>query len=143
MRSLALTMRSLALTSVAALMLVPLAAAAGDKPMSAAEFDAYSQGKTLYYAIGGKPYGAEQYLPNHQVIWAFLGQECRRGHWYEDKGQICFSYENSGDGPQCWTFFPEAGGLRAHYMGPDSGGDLVEVRQSSEPLHCPGPAVGV
>ena len=132
-------MRSLAL----ALMVVPLAAAAGDKPMSAAEFDAYSQGKTLYYAVGGKPYGAEQYLPGHKVIWAFLGQACKRGTWYETNGQICFVYEDSTDGPQCWTFQTAAGGLRAHYMGDGAGSDLVEVQQSPEPLICPGPDVGV
>ncbi len=126
-----------------ALVLAATAAAAADKPMTAAEFDAYSQGKTLYYAIGGQPYGAETYLPDHRVIWAFLGEACKRGTWYESQGRICFVYEGEGDGPQCWTFFSGATGLKAHFEGDPQAADLIEVKQSDRPLVCPGPRVGV
>ncbi|MEZ5755038.1 MAG: hypothetical protein R3D90_09835 [Paracoccaceae bacterium] len=61
---------------------------------------------------------------------------------FEDQGNICFLYDNSPDA-QCWTFFREASGLRAIFMGADGGTSLSEVGQSSEPLHCPGPDVGV
>lgn len=114
-----------------------------DKPMTAAEFDAYSLGKTLYYAVGDKPYGAETYLPDHHVIWAFLGEECKHGIWAEVNGQICFTYDGDSSGPQCWTFFDGAGGLKAHFEGDPQSSDLIEVQQSPEPLNCPGPRVGV
>lgn len=127
---------------VAALLALP--AAAADKPMTGAEFDAYSLGKTLYYAVGSKPYGAETYLPDHKVVWAFLGEDCKRGTWYEDpEGLICFLYEGDSNGPQCWTFYRSAGGLKAHFAGDPAGADLIEVRQSPEQLDCPGPKVGV
>lgn len=119
-------------------------------PMSGAAFDAYSRGKTLYYAIGGQDYGAEQYLEGHKVVWAFLGQPCRYGHWYEaEHGEICFVYPSDASGAQCWNFYREPNGLRAKYLGQGQGraqppgeSDLVEIRQSAKPLECPGPAVG-
>lgn len=125
-------------------LMIALPAAAADKPMSAAQFDAYSLGKTLYYAVGDKPYGAETYLPNHEVIWAFLGEDCKRGKWYQDaSGLICFIYEGDTQGPQCWSFFRAGAGLKAHFAGDPMSQDLIEVKQSPEPLNCPGPKVGV
>lgn len=129
---------------ILALALLPgTALAAPDKPMTAAEFDAYSIGKTLYYAVGDKPYGAETYLPDHKVVWAFLGQDCKKGSWYEEAGQICFLYEDDDHGPQCWSFFQGSAGLKAHFSGDPVGSDLIEVKQSPKPLACPGPKVGV
>jgi hypothetical protein len=113
-----------------------------DAPMTGAEFEAYATGKTLSFAQDGVVWGAEQYLPGRRVIWAFTDDECQYGHWYEDQGNICFLYDNDLD-PQCWRFFREAGGLRAIFMGADGGTSLSEVGQSSEPLNCPGPDVGV
>lgn len=128
---------------ILALLALPFAAAAADKPMTAQEFDSYSLGKTLYYAVGGKPYGAETYLPDHKVVWAFLGQDCKKGSWYEQAGLICFVYEGDEGGPQCWSFYKGADGLKAHFAGDPASEDLIEVRQSPEPLACPGPRVGV
>ncbi len=124
------------------LALLPLPALA-EQAMTGAEFDAYSQGKTLFYATGGQSYGAEQYLPDHRVVWAFLGDECRRGTWYETGENICFVYDDTPDAPQCWTFYQGAGGLSARFQGDAPGSELVEVNQSPEPLVCPGPQVGV
>ena len=45
----------------------PLAA---QSMMSAAEFDAYTRGKTLFYAQNGETYGAERYLSNRRVEWS-------------------------------------------------------------------------
>ncbi|WP_127903111.1 hypothetical protein [Solirhodobacter olei] len=135
--------RLLHLLTLLALTLPALPAPAADKPMSAAEFDSYSLGKTLYYAIGGKPYGAETYLPDHKVVWAFLGQPCKRGSWYEAGGLLCFVYPGDDRGPQCWSFFRAGAGLKAHFAGDPDGTDLIEVRQSDKPLICPGPKAGV
>ena len=128
---------------ILALTLAAAPAWALDKPMTAAEFDAYSLGKTLYYAVGDKPYGAETYLPDHRVVWAFLGEDCKHGTWVETRGQICFSYDGDSTGPQCWTFFTGTGGLKAHFEGDPQSSDLIEGHQSAEPLICPGPRVGV
>ncbi|MEM6728766.1 MAG: hypothetical protein AAF618_09715, partial [Pseudomonadota bacterium] len=66
------------LRSIAACLLVfasTLAAQALDdtsRPMTPAEFEAYTTGKTFFFATeGNQPYGAEEYLPNRQVRWAF------------------------------------------------------------------------
>ena len=71
-----------------ALCALPFTAAA---EMSAAEFDAYTRGKTLYYGNGAEPYGAEIYLPNRRVRWSFLDGECKDGEWFEANGMICFT----------------------------------------------------
>lgn len=116
--------------------------AAAETPMSAAAFDAFATGKTLTYALDGEVYGAEQYLPGRRVVWAFAGEDCKRGTWYEDAGQICFLYEGSPD-PQCWSFLQDASGLRAHFAGDPEGSELALVEQSDGPLICAGPEVGV
>jgi len=113
-----------------------------DAPMTGAEFEAYATGKTLSYAQDGVVWGSEQYLPGRKVIWAFTEDDCQYGQWYEDAGNICFLYDNDPDA-QCWKFFREASGLRAIFMGADGGTALSEVAQSTTPLNCPGPDVGV
>ena len=115
--------------------------AAEDVPMTAEAFESYATGKTLYYATGGSNYGAEQYLPGRRVLWAYLGQQCHRGLWYEEDGLICFVYEEKPD-PQCWSFFEGATGLRAHFAGDPATAELVEVESSPDPLICAGPDVG-
>lgn len=133
-------MRALALGL--ALAAAPLCAAEPGRPLSAAEFDAATVGRTLYYNSGGLAYGVEQYLPGRRVIWAFLGDDCRRGEWYEDAGHICFVYEDNPE-PQCWTFVKAAGGLTARLKDDPLGPPLVAVEESPEPMACLGPNVGV
>jgi hypothetical protein len=113
-----------------------------DAPLSAQDFEAYATGKTLSYAQDGVVWGSEQYLPGRKVIWAFTEDDCQYGQWFEDRGNICFVYDGDPQ-PQCWRFFREATGLRAIFMGADGGTALSEVGQSSEPLSCPGPDLGV
>jgi hypothetical protein len=119
---------------------LPLPAAAA-QPMSAQEFEAYVTGKTLTYNAGGQPYGVEQYLKNRRVRWAFLGDDCVEGQWYEDNGMICFVYENE-EGPQCWTFERAAGGLVAHFQSNPASPEIYEARQDDKPMQCLGPKVG-
>ncbi|WP_347312925.1 hypothetical protein [Defluviimonas sp. SAOS-178_SWC] len=120
----------------------PAAGAEPGPPMTAAEFDAATVGRTLYYNSGGLSYGVEQYLPGRKVIWAFLGDDCRKGEWYEDSGFICFVYEDNPD-PQCWTFFDTEDGLLARFRGDPFGLPLIAVEESPEPMACLGPNVGV
>ena len=107
--------------------------------LSAAQFDAYATGKTLFYAESGTIWGSEQYLPGRQVLWAFTGQPCEAGQWYEDHGAICFVYEGNPD-TNCWHFYLGSQGLIAQFIGGSS--LLSEVGQSSAPMSCPGPQVG-
>ncbi|MFN4100313.1 MAG: hypothetical protein ACK4GT_11100 [Pararhodobacter sp.] len=120
-------------------------APAPDQPaMSAAEFDAYTRGRTLSFNFEGTPYGIEEYLPDRRVRWAFMGQECQDGVWYERNGNICFLYEYAPSDEQCWRFYATDNGLRGVFQGPDGPStELYEVEQSNAPLTCEGPGVGV
>ena len=119
----------------------PLATPPGS-PMTAAAFEAYVTGKTLTYAQGGRIYGTEQYKPDRKVVWAFTEEECREGYWFAQGPQICFVYEDPND-PQCWLFFMGSTGMKAEFMGDGAGSDLSEVAQSTGPMGCMGPQVGV
>jgi len=114
--------------------------------MTGAEFEAYTEGRTLYFGSEGQEYGAEDYLPNREVRWSFLDGACREGYWYEQTGptgpEICFVYEDRPNAPQCWVFERTANGLRAIFQG-ESGRVLYEARRSEEPQLCVGPDVGV
>lgn len=138
-------MRANALCPSLFLALLPVSLAASEAetgtPMTGAAFEAYTQGMTLTFSSQGQVYGAEQYLPGRRVLWAFTEDVCREGRWYEENGQICFSYDYDPT-PQCWVFW-EDGGLNALFMGAPNGTRLKEVSKSSTPLTCAGPDVGV
>ncbi|SES32193.1 hypothetical protein SAMN04490244_110111 [Tranquillimonas rosea] len=117
--------------------------ASAQSPMSAAEFEDYVSGKTLTFATGGVTYGMEEYLSDRRVRWSFLDGECKEGVWYQRGEQICFEYED-GTGPQCWTFYRDAGsGLRARFAGDPAGTELYETEATDAPMQCPGPRIGV
>ena len=111
--------------------------------LTAQQFEDYTTGKVLTYGIGGAAYGIEQYLPGRKVVWAFVGAECRTGTWYEADQMICFVYDDRPDDPQCWSFYLGSGGLQAHFAGDPAGEGLIEVEQSSGPMPCAGPDLGV
>ncbi|MCB1405438.1 MAG: hypothetical protein KDK01_04045 [Rhodobacteraceae bacterium] len=114
------------------------------QPMSAEAFDAYTLGRTLSYSVQGTAYGVEQYLPDRRVRWTFIGDQCQDGVWYERNGNICFLYDNAPTNEQCWTFYQTDTGLRAVFQGPDGAStELYEVEQSTAPMACMGPGVGV
>ena len=111
--------------------------------LNAQQFEDYTMGKVLTYGIAGAAYGIEQYLPGRKVVWAFVGAECRTGTWYEADQLICFLYDDRPDDPQCWSFYLGSGGLQAHFAGDPAGEGLIEVEQSSGPMTCAGPDLGV
>jgi hypothetical protein len=117
--------------------------ALADDRMSAEEFEAYTTGHTLTFSFMGVPYGVEQYLPGRRVIWAFIDEPCQEGTWYEDDGNICFLYDHTPVGPQCWSFRQTEDGLRAVFAGEGSSTELYEVERARKPLICEGPDVGV
>ncbi len=112
--------------------------------MTGEEFDTYTKGKTLTFMENGQAYGIEQYLPGRRVTWAFDNGDCQNGHWNEpETGMICFIYEDSDAGQQCWNFFRTDSGLRAKFIGATDGRELYEAQRSRLPLLCLGPEVGV
>lgn len=124
-------------------LLVAAAPALAEDPMSAADFESYTEGKTLYYGTPGAPYGAEQYLPGRHVVWTFLDGECQEGIWYEQDGLICFIYDTFAATPQCWSFYATPGGMTALFENDPEATELIETQQGHDPLLCPGPEVGV
>jgi hypothetical protein len=122
--------------------LTPVCAAEPGQPLTAEEFDAATVGRTLYYNSGGQPYGVEQYLPGRRVVWAFLGDDCRKGEWYPEGNDICFVYEDNPE-PQCWAFFQSKSGLLARFRGDPASLPLIAVEESGAPMACMGPDVGV
>ena len=111
--------------------------------MSAAEFEAYTTGKTLYYGRQGAPYGAEVYHKDRRVQWSFLDGQCLEGEWYEaENGLICFLYEDR-ETPQCWSFAEGSGGLIARFENNPEAIALYEAQDRNEELLCLGPKVGV
>lgn len=111
-------------------------------PMTAEEFDAYATGKTLDYYEGGEVFGREVYLPGRKVRWAFTADECKLGRWFPQDDQICFLYEGDPE-PKCWRIWPDGDGLAASYATDTPDIPPRDVRQTDEPLACPGPDVGV
>lgn len=110
--------------------------------MSAAEFEAYVTGKTLYYGRSGDAYGAEIYHENRRVTWSFLDGECKEGYWYNEGRSICFVYEDRPEA-QCWTFERGAGGLIASFENDPSSEELYEAQDVGEEMICLGPKIGV
>lgn len=111
-------------------------------PLTAEEFDALTIGKTITYSQSGIAYGTEEYRPNRTVVWAFTDSECRMGEWFQREEQICFDYHD--DMPlQCWTFYNTGEGLVAQFAGDDTVIPLTALNESTTPLNCPAPDVGV
>ena len=130
------------LSLCAALTISCAAPLAAQSKMSAAEFDAYTQGKTLFYGRNGAAYGAEIYHENRRVQWSFLDGECKEGEWFEVGELICFVYEDNPE-PQCWSFELGAGGLIARFENNPETTELYEAQDSDEEMICLGPKVGV
>ncbi|MEM6760986.1 MAG: hypothetical protein AAF601_16045 [Pseudomonadota bacterium] len=125
------------------LCLLSLAPPALADSMSAAEFEAYVTGKTLFYGRNGRAYGAEIYREDRRVTWSFLDGECKDGYWYEaGDNNICFVYEDRPD-PQCWSFERGPSGLIAKFENDPASTELYEANNSGEEMVCTGPKIGV
>ena len=133
----ALAVASFALSSLSA-------PAVAQTRLNGAEFERYTEGRTLTFSFMGEPYGVEEYRPGRRVIWAFIGDECQEGIWFERDSNICFVYDHAPGDEQCWAFYQTETGLLGVFQGPDGPStELYEVENSDKPLLCPGPAIGV
>jgi hypothetical protein len=136
----------LALALFAALSLPAAVPAAAETPMTGAEFQAHVGTNTFSYAYSNGVRGTADYGPGRTLLWAFEGDDCISGKWFEDGDQLCFAFED-GRLSACWHFFKDNGRLRgqATYLG---SGDLAEIEifevsHTDQPLGCLGPDVGV
>jgi len=116
--------------------------AGAETPLSAAGFEAHVTGKTITYGQYGSIFGIEEYLPGRQVRWSVAENLCQYGIWFQQDDMICFVYEDDPTS-HCWTFWLEGGALVALSDDALPGAELRELGQSTEPLSCPGPDVGV
>ncbi len=141
-RAAGLALRVAALAAVAAL-LAGGAALAQEAPMPPEDFEAYTEGQTLYFAEDGAVYGAESYRPGRRVRWSYLDGRCSEGRWFPGPaGAICFEYDDQAE-VHCWQFYARAEGLEARYLGEGAAMRLFEAGRSTAPLLCTGPEVGV
>ena len=116
--------------------------ALADTLLSAQEFDALTQGRTMTWAEFGQVYGVEQYLPGRKVRWTVLGDDCMEGQWFPQGPAICFLYDGRVD-PVCWEISAAGAALHARLVGNPPGTVPVEIVETTAPLACFGPEVGV
>jgi hypothetical protein len=126
----------------AILVLLALAGPVGAQEMTPETFEAFSEGRTLYFTFNGAPFGAEQYFPGRRSLWRFADGVCEEGDWWGEAERICFRYGEDGL-PQCWRFRQNAGGLAAALVegGAETGFVLEMSGVDDTPLPCPGPRV--
>jgi hypothetical protein len=125
-----------------ATLILAAAPAFAQTPLNAEDFDAATVGATITYDYGNGIFGTEEYLEDRRVRWAFDGDLCIYGIWYQKGEEICFDYEDRPNDPVCWLYFLEGGKIRGLLMG----GNFLEINESSRdggPLPCAGPDVGV
>lgn len=124
-------------------LLIGGAAQANDR-LSAEEFAAFVTGKTLEFTRFGRPFGTEQYFNGNRVVWAFEGDQCQFGIWFENEvGNICFIYDNQ-PGSICWDFLKTTDGkFAARAVGSPPSEDLIVSRISDDSLDCVPPDAGV
>lgn len=114
---------------LAALILLAAPPAFAESPLSAEQFEALAEGRTLTFRADGVPYGIERYMEGRRVLWSFLDGECSLGEWYQQDEAICFVYDHAPDDPQCWKLFREGEDIRAVFV--EEGAPASEVRYSA------------
>ncbi len=112
-----------------------------ETPLTAEEFDALTEGRSMTWSEFGTVYGIEQYLPGRQVRWSPVGADCKLGHWYADGPAICFQYEDDLE-PDCWLISRAAEGIIARYLSHPPETQPIVVAETPEAPVCLGPKVG-
>ena len=63
------------------------------------------------------------------VRWAFAGDECKEGVWFEADSLICFIYEDSPEA-QCWSFYLTPQGLSAQFENREDATPVYQIEES-------------
>ncbi len=79
--------------------------------MTAAEFEAYVEGRTMTFGTGGAPYGAEEYRPGRRVRWSVFDGECYEGVWYPAGDEILLPIRRARR-REVLALHPDAAGAR-------------------------------
>jgi hypothetical protein len=118
--------------------------AAAQENVAPEDFEALSEGRTLYFTLFGEPFGAEQFFANRRSLWMYGDGQCEEGVWHAEGEAICFSYPSQPE-PFCWHFREEGGRYAAHRLefGVETGFAIDLDRIDDQPLACPGPDVGM
>ena len=121
-----------------ALALPLLSAPAGaedDPPLTAEEFEAMVEGRTMdTHNLGGR-YGVETFLPGRRAIWRD-DTACLQGTWRAQGDLICFDYDGEPM-PYCWTYHDRGGWLMAWLDG-DRTNEPIMLYPSAEIVTCDG-----
>lgn len=125
-----------------ALCLLALGQSAAAQSVSPAEFEALSEGRTIYFRDQSQGFGAEQYFANRRVRWMYADGQCTDGYWYPQGPQLCFIYDHAPD-PQCWLMNRDGDQISARRAEFDDTTPLVIERIDDRPLPCAGPDLGV
>ena len=126
------------MTRTAFLLVLLANAARAEEPMTAAEFEAYVEGRIMSFGTTSNPsYGVEQYLPNRRVLWSTGNGECTNGVWYESKGDICFRYDGDPEA-KCWAIYRDGEGIRAEFTTRPNTTVIFEIEDYTVPLTCDG-----
>ncbi len=127
------------IAAASALLLLAAATAHGQTLVTPEVFEALSEGRTLHFALEGRPYGVEQYRAGRQTLWRLGDGACEIGRWYPQGDAICFTYV-ADPAPSCWRVLQTPEGYAAEAL---EGGLLLKVeRIDTAPLPCAGPSVG-
>lgn len=113
--------------------------------MSGKEFEALSQGTTMYFTEEGEFFGAEQFFSDRRTVWRAQDGTCVNGKWTENDEDICFFYDN-GDGPHCWRVVQSELGISVISTSNADGlpPTILDLsRQDTTPILCTGPLFGV
>ena len=121
--------------------------AVAETPMTGAEFQAHVGTNTFSYRYSNGVRGVADYGPGRTLVWAFEGDSCVKGYWFDDGDQLCFAFEDKTLSA-CWHFFKDGNRLRGHVTrlgsgyGTDIDIDIFEVSHTDQPLTCPGADAG-
>jgi hypothetical protein len=122
------------------------AIASAEIPLTGAEFQAHVGQNTFSYLYSNAVRGVADYGPDRTLLWAFEGDACFRGQWFEDGSDICFAFED-GSLSACWAFYLDGNRLRGVATRLGSGNppdiEIFEEAHTDQPLSCGGPDVGV
>ncbi len=118
-----------------ALCVFPVAALAEGPPLTAEEFEAIVEGKTMDTHDNTGLYGVETFLPGRRAIWRDASS-CLEGTWRAQGEMICFDYQGASY-PYCWTYHDRGDSLIAWLDG-DQETQPIMLYPADEVITCEG-----